>query len=299
MTFERLMADAERRRYAVGYFESWNMESLLAVADAAEASRSPVILGFSGIALPHPARGVKEHLLDYYALGTAVCDRLPVPACLLFNESARFDWVTEAVRLGFELVMFTDEELPYADQVAQVQRVSRIAHAAGVAAEGEMDSLPGVGGTLRAPPPETRLTDLERAREFVRATEVDALAISVGQVHLHGRSSVRLDLSRVTALKAGIGVPLVLHGATSVTRADLREAIQRGVRKINVGSILKRTFFETMRAAGVRAGDAYNPYEVIGSGVAEDVMAAGRIAMQKVVREYMELFGSAGKAVGF
>lgn len=293
------MADAERRRYAVGYFESWNMESLLAVADAAEASRSPVILGFSGIALPHPARGVKEHLLDYYALGTAVCDRLPVPACLLFNESARFDWVTEAVRLGFELVMFTDEELPYADQVAQVQRVSRIAHAAGVAAEGEMDSLPGVGGTLRAPPPETRLTDLERAREFVRATEVDALAISVGQVHLHGRSSVRLDLSRVTALKAGIGVPLVLHGATSVTRADLREAIQRGVRKINVGSILKRTFFETMRAAGVRAGDAYNPYEVIGSGVAEDVMAAGRIAMQKVVREYMELFGSAGKAVGF
>jgi fructose/tagatose bisphosphate aldolase len=128
---------------------------------------------------------------------------------------------------------------------------------------------------------------------------VDALAISVGQVHLHGRSPVRLDLPRVTALKAGIGVPLVLHGATSVTRADLREAIQCGVRKINVGSILKRTFFEAMRAAAARAGDTYNPYEVIGSGVAEDVMAAGRIAMKKVVRDYMELFGSAGKAVGF
>jgi fructose-bisphosphate aldolase class II len=128
---------------------------------------------------------------------------------------------------------------------------------------------------------------------------VDALAISVGQVHLHGRSAVRLDLSRVAALKAGVGVPLVLHGATSVTRADLSEAIHRGVRKINVGSILKQTFFEAMRAASTRAGDAYNPYEVIGSGVASDVMAAGRFAMQKVVREYMELFGSAEKAVGF
>jgi fructose/tagatose bisphosphate aldolase len=299
VTFGRLMEDAERREYAVGYFESWNMESLLAVADAAEAARSPVILGFSGISLPHPARAVKEHLADYYALGSAVCDRLPVPACLLFNESARFDWVEEAVRLGFGLVMFTDDELAYADQVAQVRRVSRIAHAAGAAAEGEMDSLPGVGGTLHAPPPDSPLTDPERAREFVQATEVDCLAISVGQVHLHGRSPVRLDLERVTALKAAIAVPLVLHGATSVTRADLGEAVHRGVRKINVGSILKRTFFEAMRAAGARAGDAYNPYEVIGSGASPDVMAAGRAAMRKVVQEYMELFGSAHKAVGF
>jgi fructose/tagatose bisphosphate aldolase len=162
-----------------------------------------------------------------------------------------------------------------------------------------MDSLPGVGGTLRTPPPDSRLTDPERAREFVRDTDVDALAISVGQVHLHGRSSVRLDLSRVAALKAGLGVPLVLHGATSVVRADLSEAIRRGVRKINVGSILKKTFFEAMRAASINAGDAYNPYEVIGSGVAPDVMAAGRSAMQNVVQEYMELFGSADKADGF
>jgi fructose/tagatose bisphosphate aldolase len=293
------MEDAERRGYAVGYFESWNMESLLAVADAAEAVRSPVILGFSGISLPHPVRTVKEHLADYYALGTAVCDRLPVPACLLFNESARFDWVAEAVQLGFGLVMFTDEGLADADRVAQVGRVSRIAHAAGAAAEGEMDSLPGVGGTLRAPPPDPLLTEPEKAREFVRATDVDALAISVGQVHLHGRSPVRLDLSRVAALKAAVPVPLVLHGATSVTRADLSGAIQRGVRKINVGSILKRTFFEAMRAACAGAGDSYNPYEVIGSGAAQDVMAAGRAAMEKVVREYMELFGSAQKAVGF
>ena len=299
MTFTRLMEDAERRGYAVGYFESWNMESLLAVADAAEAVRSPVILGFSGIALPHPARAVKEHLADYFALGAAVCDRLPVPACLLFNESARFDWVEEAVRLGFGLVMFTDEELPYVDQVAQAGRAARIAHAAGAAAEGEMDSLPGVAGTLNAPPPAPPLTDPEAARQFVRATEVDSLAVSVGQVHLHGRSPVRLDLERVAALKAAVPVPLALHGATSVTRADLGGVIQRGIRKINVGSILKQTFFETMRAAGNRAGDGYNPYEVIGSGGARDVMAAGRAAMQRVVQEYMELFGSARKADDF
>ena len=149
VSFPRLMADAERRGYAVGYFESWNLESLLAVADAAEATGSPVILGFSGIALPLPRRATPEHLVDYAALGTAVCDRLSVPACLLFNESASFAWVIEAVRLGFGLVMFTDEEMGEAKLTEQVRKVAEVAHAASLAVEGEMDSLPGLSGGLQ------------------------------------------------------------------------------------------------------------------------------------------------------
>jgi ketose-bisphosphate aldolase len=299
VSFTRMMADAERHGYAVGYFESWNLESLLAVADAAEAARSPVILGFSGIALPHPRRVHPEHLVDYAALGRAVCDRLSVPACLLFNESADFAWVEEAVRLGFGMVMFTDESLPLEKQAALVKRSAALAHAAGAAAEGEIDSLPGVGGGLSAAPEEKHLTTVEKARAFVAETGVDSLAVNVGQVHLHGRTAVHLDLERVSALKAAVRTPLVLHGATSIPREDLGEAIRRGVRKVNVGSILKKSFLEAMRAAGVAAGSAYNPYEVIGSGLAVDVMTAGRAAMQKVVEQYMVLFGSAGKAARF
>jgi ketose-bisphosphate aldolase len=294
--FVKLMQDAERRGYAVGYFESWNLESLEAVADAAEAARSPVILGFSGIALPHPGRVHREHLQDYAALGNAVCDRLTVPACLLFNESADFAWVTEAVRLGFGMVMFTDESLEETAQAEQVKRSAAVAHAAGAAAEGELDSLPGVGGGLTAAPQQSHLTTVERALAFVEATGVDSLAVNVGQVHLHGRTSVHLDLERVSQLKAAVSVPLVLHGATSIPREDLAEAVRRGVRKVNVGSILKRSFLEAMRAASVAAGTFYNPYETIGSGLPNDVMVAGRSAMQKVVEDYMGLFGSAGKA---
>src|SRR5512147_2594246 len=98
------MAAAEQGGYAVGYFESWNLESLLAVADAAAATRSPVIVGFSGIYLPHPDRIVREPLAAYAALGRAVCEQLPVPACLLFNESPHLDWVLAAVETGFNLV---------------------------------------------------------------------------------------------------------------------------------------------------------------------------------------------------
>jgi fructose/tagatose bisphosphate aldolase len=290
------MDRARRGGFAVGYFESWNLESLLAAADAAEALRSPVILGFSGIFLPHPRRVWPDPLSVYAALGNEVCRGLSVPSCLLFNESPHFDWVEEAVRLGFGLVMFSDERLSYAEQTSRVSRLCRIAHAASTAVEGEPGALPGVGGELTAAPQDNRLTDPRQAARFVEATGVDALAVNVGQAHLHGRAELALDLRRVEELTAAVPVPLVLHGATSVSRADLAAAIRLGVRKINVGSLLKRSFFEAVRAAGAAVQPGYNPYEVMGSGLPEDVMSAGRTAMRRSVEELMRLFGSAGTA---
>jgi fructose/tagatose bisphosphate aldolase len=299
VSFSRLMEDAERRGYAVGYFESWSMESLLAVADAAEASGSPVILGFSGIALPRKDRVRPEHLVDYAELGMTVCNRLSVPACLLFNESPSFDWVVDAIYQGFGMVMFADDEMSYEDTVEKTRKICRIAHPASVAVEGEPHSLPGVAGDLLAAPGERHMTDPSLAREFAQATGIDSIAVNVGQAHLHGRGEVRLDLDRVTALRKAVTAPLVLHGATSVSRHDLAEAIRRGVRKINVGSALKRACIEATRSALAAAGSEYNPYEVVGSGLPGDLMMAGRVAVQGVVREFIDLFGSAGKADGF
>ena len=164
--------------------------------------------------------------------------------------------------------MFTDETLDEARQMEQVRKAADIAHAAGVAAEGEIDSLPGVGGGLQAAPGETHLTTTERARAFLEATGVDSLAVNVGQVHLHGRAQVRLNLERVSELKSALPVPLVLHGATSILREDLAEAIHRGVRKVNVGSILKRTFSRGDAHGEHRGGGRVQPLRShrLGSG---------------------------------
>jgi fructose/tagatose bisphosphate aldolase len=294
--FSELIAAAEQGQYAVGYFESWNLESLLAVADAAEATRSPVILGFSGICLPSPERMVKEKLGVYAGLGLETCRSLAVPACLLFNESPDLDWVLESIDLGFNLVMFSDDRLGWEEQLERIVRVVGKARAAGAAVEAELAALPGILGELTAVPTEARLDDPASARAFVERSGVDALAVNIGQVHIHGRSQVHLDLSRLAELRAAVPVPLVLHGATSVLPADLAAAVQGGVRKINVGSILKRTFFETLRRASNQVGEAYNPYQVMGSGLSGDVLSVARLALQRVVEDYMRLFGSAGKA---
>jgi ketose-bisphosphate aldolase len=290
------MHQAEKGRYAVGYFESWNLESLQAVANAAEARRSPVILGFSGIYLPHPSRTTRDRLGVYAALGLEICRSLSVPSCLLFNESTHFDWVMEAIDLGFGLVMYSDEEASANEQVERVRSIVERAHRKSVAVEGEITPLPGVGGELPAAPEWNCLDDPDAARSFVERTHVDALAVNVGQAHLHGRSTVQLNLARLKELQEMIAVPLVLHGATSISQSDLKEAIQLGVRKINVGSVLKRSFFEAMRTACAKVSDEYNPYEVVGSGFEKDVLTSGRTSLQRTVEELMTGFGSASRA---
>jgi fructose/tagatose bisphosphate aldolase len=146
-------------------------------------------------------------------------------------------------------------------------------------------------------PRDLRLTEPEYACRYVEQTGVDAFAVNVGQAHLHGRREVRLDLSRVAALSERLPVPLVMHGASSVHRDDIVEAIRLGIRKINVGSKLKSVYFESLkRSAASIDGDAYNPYEIVGSGLEADVLAAGRLALQDTVEDLMRLFGSAGQA---
>jgi fructose/tagatose bisphosphate aldolase len=290
------MARANEGSYAVGYFESWNLESLLAVADAAAATRSPVILGFSGIYLPHPDRVVKDPLGTYATMGLDVCRRLSVPACLLFNESPNLEWVFEAIELGFGLVMFTDDTLGAAEQTARVREVVARAHAKGAAVEAELASLPGLGGEATDTQGDLHLTDPKEAAQFVEVTGVDALAVNVGQVHLHGRRRAPLDLSRLASISERVKVPLVLHGASSIGADDMRAAIAGGIRKVNVGSVLKQRFLLAMRDRCGELSDSFNPYEAVGSGLRGDVLAAGRLAMRETAAQLMHLFGSAGNA---
>ena len=130
-------------------------------------------------------------------------------------------------------------------------------------------------------------------------TGIDALAVNIGQVHLHGRQK---SPSRLGSLDSPENRRAACRwcctAPASVDRGDLVEAVRRGIRKINVGSILKQTYFQELRAACRHSKPDANPYEVIGSGLPEDVLIAGRVALQKAVEELMQLFGSADRAKG-
>ena len=296
VSFKDLMGAAKDGGYAVGYFESWDKHSLLAVADAAKIARSPVLLGFSGLYLSHSERLVQDPLSVYAALGLEVCRQLPTPAALVFNESPDMDSVLEAAGLGFSLVMYSNESLEAEGQLMRVKKAAKSAHMLGAAVEGEIVALPGISGTLVEPPTEVPLTNVDEAIEFVAETGIDALAVNLGQMHLHGRRIVQLDLDRLQELSNALSVPLVLHGASSIQSPHLRSAVELGIQKINVGSKLKQTYFDTLKESCINTEDTYNQYITIGSGLNGDVLMAARLTLRDVVVDLMKLFGSAGKA---
>src|SRR4051812_24782470 len=120
-----MMRRAIEGKYAVGYFESWNLESLQGVVDAAEETRSPVILGFNGDFLSRPTRLASERLAWYAALGRAAADSASVPCGLIFNECPRDDWVLAAIDAGFNLVMPADPGAAPADYTRRVGELAR------------------------------------------------------------------------------------------------------------------------------------------------------------------------------
>jgi ketose-bisphosphate aldolase len=295
----RLLRHARAHKYAVGYFEAWNLESILAVKDAAEETDSPVILGFNGGFLGNGRRRVAEDIFHYGALGTAIAERARVPAALILNEAARVPLLLQALEAGFNAIMHDHQECSPEESAVINQDLVRAAHAAGAEVEAEIGELPAHDlGSGRETPGEK--TDPEAAAAFVRRTGVDALAVAVGNVHMLEGRKAPLDLDLIRTLSRRIEVPLVLHGGTGIEPAALAEAIRLGISKINVGTVLRRAFllalesyFRTHEAARV------DPSEGTSTGGEQDLLAGARRAVTVEVLRLMSLFGSAGMASRF
>ena len=288
-----LLGDALRRGYAVGYFESWSLESLQGVVEAAEATESPIMVGFNGEFLSHAGRHAQERLSWYAALGKAAAESAAVPCALVFNECAQDVWIREAIELGFGQVMLDDPEAPQSEYARRTKELATYAHARGVAIEAEMGHLPsGAEGSTDAGG--SASTDPDHAAEFVRDTGVDILAISVGNVHILLDGARGLDLARLAAIHERVQIPLDLHGGTGIELDDLKEAIGLGVAKVCYGTYVKQRYLEAVRAA--LGSDQENPHLLLGFGAEEDVMVAGRHAVRDAVLERIEYLGCCGKA---
>lgn len=283
----RLMQRAQRQGYAVGYFESWNLESLQGVVDAAEQTRSPIIIGFSGEFLSRRAGATEGELAMYAALGSAAASQATVPCGFIFNECSRDSWVERAITVGFNLVMLADPAATPENYKRRVARLTTLAHARGVAVEAEIDELPSGDHAGSESNPQV-------AADFVATTGVDLLAVSVGNEHIKLQGRAPLDVARLEAIQEHVGIPLVLHGGTGIEDDSLKAAIRLGVRKVNYGTYLKQRYLEVIPRA--LSAEERNPHALLGGGSETDVMVIGRRVVRDAVLERIELLGCCGRA---
>ncbi len=293
----KLLSHAEEHGYAVGYFESWNFESVLAVMDAAEETHSPIIIGFNGSFIAADGRERTENIFHYGALGRAIAEHASVPTAVILNESDKVPLLLDGLKAGFNIIMYDGEDVSYREAVTINKKLSEAAHAAGGEVEAEAGKLAeAVTGSNNLIQGEN--TDPDMAAAFVGETGIDALSVAVGNVHmLEGGRKAKLNLELVRTLRDKVPVPLVLHGGTGLDENDVQEAIRLGISKINVGTVLRRTYAngykEYFQSHDI---DTLDPNEITSTGGPLDMHRYVRSQVAAEVVRLIKMFGSDNKA---
>lgn len=279
VTMNEILRDAKRGGYGVGFFNAVNVEMARAVIETAEALRAPVMVGTAEVLLPAmPLERVAEYLLP-------MARKAAVPVCVHYDHGLTFDKCMEALGLGFTSIMYDCSTQDYESNAAKVAEMVRICHAMGATVEGELGHVGDNEGAGRLDDPSAYFTDPAVARDFAAKTGVDALAVALGNAHGDYKLPPKLDFDRITAIAEATGLPLVLHGGSGLSDDDFREAVRRGVCKVNIFTDIDKAGkrgVEKGLAAGARSMMGLIPYEI------EEMKAA--------VAEKLALFGSADRA---
>ncbi len=292
VSMSQLLADATRGGYAVCYCEAWNLESFEGIVQAAEELRAPVIAGFNGGFLMR-ADGAQPANLAYYAgLGLAL-RRATVPAAFILNETDDLDQIRRGIDLGFNAVMVENERLRYEEYRQRVKQAVELAHAHDVSVEAQIGRLPDGAGRSAE-----EITDPARARDFVEATGIDALAVAVGNVHILTTGRASLDLGALERIHSAVKIPLVLHGGTGIPLDLAQDCVRRGVAKVNFGTGLKQAYLEALRQRLAAYRAPLSPHPFLGMGGERDILVAGGEAVKAEVKKLLRAYGSAGKAPG-
>lgn len=289
VSLKELMKDAEKGGYAVGAFNVSNLESLMAIMQAAEETGRGVILNYAEVHAPFLSmEQAALIMLD-------AAKKAKVPVCVHLDHGSSMESCIQAIRLGFTSVMLDASAEDYETNVRETKEIVRLAHSVGVTVEAELGHIFSSDMGLAESPKEAETlesfdsaedvyTDPATAKDFVERTGVDVLAIAFGTTHGIYTKKPKLDLERITKIKEAIDIPFVMHGGSGLSKEEFQTAIRNGIRKIN--------YYTYMTLSGGRAVkealDQKSPDENI---FFHDIPMIAVEAMKENVKEAIQVFG--------
>jgi fructose-bisphosphate aldolase class II len=306
---KEILEKANKEYYAVAALNINNLEFLQAILEAGIEKKSPLIIETSEGAIKYagmgnPLRGAKF----FVDMVKGFADTLDIPVSLHLDHGKDFKYIVSAIRAGYSSVMIDASDKPFEENIRITKEIVKIAHAVGVSVEAELGKLAGIEDNVSSA--ESVLVNPDEAKKFVEETQVDFLAPAIGTSHgaFKFKGEAKLDYDRLKKVKELTGIPLVLHGASSVVEeivdiaekygADfggskgvpsdiLKETVKLGINKVNTDTDLRMAF-----VAGLREYLHNNPKEFD----PRNYMKKGKEYVKKVVSDRLELLGSAGKA---
>ena len=281
MTSAEIYRHAEEGRYAVPGFDSYCLEVVQAQVRAANAEAAPFLLQVT-------PKGLRHIGMPYFAaLARVVVEESRVPLALHLDHGTTLDEIVSSIRHGFSSVMIDGSMLGFEANVALSRKVVEIAHAVGVSVEAELGRVLGKESDVEVRSGEETMTDPQAAERFVLETGIDSLAVSVGNVHGFRRGQAAIDFQRLEAIHRAVPVPLVLHGGSGLGAEALERARRLGVRKVNIGTAIKRAFTESLRRSCRDNPTEIDPRRVLGPA---------REAVVEELKAVIRMLGAAGRS---
>lgn len=283
VTSGQLYKKARENGYAVGSFNVSTLEAIKAIIAAAEELSSPVMIETSPGELNYMG---PENVAD---IVRNIAEDSKIPVAIHLDHGQNVDQVKLAIESGYTSVHIDASSYDYDKNVQMTSEAVNFAHENGITIEGELGHIPGAsesheGETVKID--NETLTDPIKAKEFVKATGIDILASSVGNIHGVYENEPQLDFERLAEI-AKIGVPLSLHGGSGIPEDQIKKAISLGVTKINVNTELRIAFTESLRHELAENPNEVVPYKYL----PEEIEAVKRVVIEKI-----KMFGSENKA---
>lgn len=251
-TLAEVLQPALKQGYAVAGLVTLGWEDMCAYVEAAEAERCPVILQAGPSCRAHTPLPILGQMFRHLA------EQASVPVVAHLDHGYSFDDCQMAIDAGFSSVMFDGSRKPLRQNIDETAAIVELAHRAGVSCEGEIGFVGYANGEQSAG------TDPDEAAVFARETGVDAMAVSVGNVHLQQTEGAGLDLARIRAIEAITNVPLVIHGGSGVPMAQRRElALRSNICKFNIGTELRMAFGSALRQTLTDHPDRFDRLDIL------------------------------------
>lgn len=273
-----LLAKARTEGFAIGAFNTTNLEFTNAIIDAAQAKHAPVIIQTSRKALDYA--GFDELM----AVIRTKAENADIPVIINMDHVTSPEYLEMVIeRKMHSSVMFDGSKLSFSENTEATKKLVKLAHKAGVTLEAELGM---VGGREESIKGIVKYTDPGAAKEFVAKTNCDSLAISIGNVHGQKIKGEKLNIKLLKEIAAVVPVPLVLHGASNSTKREVLNVIESGVAKINIDTELREAWSGAVKNYIKHHPEVYDPRELL---------APASEAVKAVVLKRVVDFGSQNK----
>lgn len=281
-TTKALLDEAKKGGYAVGAFNTVNIETTRAILEAADECSSPVIIQMTEKTLDYVGGramfSLVKNLAEFYYPD--------LPVAIHLDHGKSFEVVKRAIEIGFPSVMYDGSRKTLNDNLRTTKEVVAVARDRGVSVQAELGNVPYLSEVGSDVNWDEYMTDPAEAVRFVEETGIDTLAVAIGNAHGFVRERSEPDYDRLEKITKIVSLPIVLHGASDWENGRVEKVIRLGVACFNVDTATRLAFIGALTHA-LESGDETDIRKLLGTA---------RDAVKDVVAKKIRFFGSGGKA---